>query len=169
VSLSFIFFGVLAVLAIASAVNTIMSKNPVASALSLVFHFFMLSGLYLTLNAQFVAVIQILVYAGAIMVLVIFVIMLLNLGDEEKRKKISFSKGLAFVLGMALFIQILAVVLAMPMGQNELAAASIEQSTVQNIGRVLYTEYVFAVEMIGILLLVAIIGAVMLAKRKLSN
>ncbi len=168
-SLSFIFFGILAVLAIASAVNTVMSKNPVASALSLVFHFFMLAGLYLTLNAQFVAVIQILVYAGAIMVLVIFVIMLLNLGKEESKKKFNFSKGLATVLGLAMLVQILAVVLAMPMGENELAQVSAEQSTVQNIGRVLYTDYIFAVEMIGILLLAAIIGAVMLAKRKLSN
>ena len=72
---------------IASGFVTITSKNPVVSAMALVFHFFMLAGLYLNMHAQFMAVLQVLVYAGAIMVLVIFVIMLLNLGDEEKLKE----------------------------------------------------------------------------------
>ena len=86
VNLTFILFSILAVLAIASAVVTISTKHPVRAALALVFHFFMLAGIYLTLQAQFVAVMQILVYAGAIMVLVVFVIMLLNLGNDEYLK-----------------------------------------------------------------------------------
>lgn len=168
-SLTFAFFMVLAVLAIASALITVTNKNPVASALSLVFHFFMLAGLYLTLQAQFVAIIQILVYAGAIMVLVIFVIMLLNIGDEEKLKEtLSFRKGVAYLLGLGLAVQLAAVILMSFGSKLRLTEHAFKQSTVQSIGKDLFTNYLFPVEAVGLLLLAAIIGAVVLAKRKLS-
>ena len=82
-----ILFIVLSIFAIISALITVFNKHPIRSALALIFHFFMLAGIYLTLAAQFLAVMQIIVYAGAIMVLVIFVIMLLNQTDETYKKK----------------------------------------------------------------------------------
>lgn len=168
-SLTFIFFSVLAVLSIASAIVTIAAKNPVVSALSLVFHFFMLAGLYLTLNAQFIAAIQILVYAGAIMVLVIFVIMLLNLGDEEKLKeKFNIRKVIAVLLVSVMIIQFIMIYLLQKSGKIELAGNSAQLSTVQSIGHELFTNYLLPFEAIGILLLAAIIGAIILAKRKLT-
>ncbi|MFH1052210.1 MAG: NADH-quinone oxidoreductase subunit J [bacterium] len=168
-SLTFIFFTVLAVLSIASAVVTISAKNPVVSALALVFHFFMLAGLYLTLNAQFIAAIQILVYAGAIMVLVIFVIMLLNLGAEEKNKeKFSIRKVISVILVCVMIIQFIMIFLLQKSGKIELPENSANLSTVQSIGQVLFTNYLLPFEAIGILLLAAIIGAIVLAKRKLT-
>lgn len=168
-SLTFIFFSVLAILAIASAIVTITAKNPVISALSLVFHFFMLAGLYLTLNAQFVAAIQILVYAGAIMVLVIFVIMLLNLGNEEKLKeKFSIRKVIAILLASIMIIQFFMIYLLTRSGKIEISGNIAQLSTVQSIGQELFSDYLLPFEAIGLLLLAAIIGAIVLAKRKLS-
>ena len=168
-SLSYIFFGILAILAITSAVFTILSKNPVASAIGLVFHFFMLAGLYLTLQAQFVAVIQILVYAGAIMVLVVFVIMLLNLGDEELLKeKFNFKKILAILFATALVVEFAAVYLSRSTINTGMAKNASHIGTVQYIGKALFTDYLLPVEAVGILLLAAILGAVVLAKRKLD-
>ena len=83
-TLATILFLILSIIAIATAFGTVAAKHPVVSAMNLVLHFMMLAGLYLTLNAQFIAILQILVYAGAIMVLVVFVILLLNLGKEDE-------------------------------------------------------------------------------------
>lgn len=168
-SLNFLFFAVLAVLAVASAIATIGSKNPVASALALVFHFFMLAGLYLTLNAQFLAVIQILVYAGAIMVLVVFVIMLLNLRKEEDLKeKLNFRKWVGLALVGAFAVQLAAVLLVNYSGSQILPASSMTNGTAQAIGKELFTNYLFPFEAISLLLLAAIIGSVVLAKRKVE-
>ena len=168
VSTTFIFFSILAILAIASAVVTVSSRNPLVSALSLIFHFFMLSGLYLTLQAQFVAVIQVLVYAGAIMVLVIFVIMLLNLKDEEKLKEIfSFRKLLGVLFGGALIVMFAIIFFTIAPDADKLAESSELNGTVENIGDVLFSQYLLPFEAVSILLIVAIVGAVILAKRKL--
>lgn len=168
-SLLYLFFGILSILAIASAVITISSKNPVRSAFALVFHFFMLAGLYLTLNAQFLAVVQILVYAGAIMVLVIFVIMLLNLTNEERLKeKFNYRWTLSIFFGIVFILQILFMAFIKP-GQNEqLHPDSAKIGTIQFIGTIFYQKYIVPFEIIGILLLSAIIGAIVLAKRKID-
>ena len=168
-SLTFIFFAILAILSVASAIVTISAKNPVVSAISLVFHFFMLAGLYLTLNAQFVAAIQILVYAGAIMVLVIFVIMLLNLGNEESLKeKINVRKGIAILLACVLVVQFIMIFLLNKDAGTKPAENASSLSTVESVGHALFTNYLVPFEAISILLLLAIIGAIVLAKRKLS-
>ncbi|MFP4529470.1 MAG: NADH-quinone oxidoreductase subunit J [Candidatus Kapaibacterium sp.] len=166
-SLTFIFFAILGILAIASGIVTIASKNPIASALALVFHFFMLAGLYLTLNAQFLAVLQILVYAGAIMVLVIFVIMLLNLGEEETLAlKFKYRQVFAIIFGLALCVTLVSAYLsATPEGA---AAATLYEGTAGNIGQLLFVNYLFPFEAISLLLLTAIAGAVILAKRKID-
>lgn len=166
---TFIFFIIAGTLAIASGIVTIRSKHPVLSAVSLVFHFFMLAALYLTLNAQFVAVMQVLVYAGAIMVLVVFVIMLLNLGDEHSLKeRFSIQKIIAASLGIVFLLQILAIYLSFSSGKYEISEKSIQIGTAQGIGKELYSNYLIPFEAVGLLLLAAIIGAVVLAKKKID-
>jgi NADH-quinone oxidoreductase subunit J len=169
VSLLYFFFGVLSILAIASAIVTIASRNPVRSAFALIFHFFMLAGLYLTLNAQFIAVIQILVYAGAIMVLVVFVIMLLNLSDEERlTERFDFRRAIAIAFGVIFVIQIsIAVFLPTTINFN-IHKESAKIGTAQFIGKVLFSDYLVPFEIVGILLISAIIGAIVLAKRKVD-
>lgn len=168
-SLATILFGILAVLAVGSALFTVTSKHPVHSAFALVFHFFMLAGLYFTMNAQFIAVIQVLVYAGAIMVLVIFVIMLLNLGnDEALRLKYQPRHILAVLFSLALVAMLVTIVVSTNTGLNELPEGSHIVSSVENLGNELYTKFVFPVIAISILLCVAIVGAIVLAKRKLN-
>ena len=164
-----IFFIVLGTIAIGSAVVTISSRNPIIAAMALVVHFFMLSGLYLTLQAQFVAIMQILVYAGAIMVLVVFVIMLLNLGDDEKLKeRWNFRKIAAVALAFALVVEMFAVYFSQTTtpGQISLKASAI--GSVESIGDEMFTKYLVQFEAIAILLLSAIVGALLLAKKKVS-
>jgi NADH-quinone oxidoreductase subunit J len=168
-SLTYIFFIILGILSIASAILTIAHKHPVVSAMALVFHFFMLAGLYLTLQAQFIAVLQVLVYAGAIMVLVVFVIMLLNLGDEEKHiVKINYKKVIAVFVSFGLAIQLLTAFFTHSSGNLALSDNAIKIGTAQSIGNVLFTKYLFPFEAISLLLLVAIVGSVLLAKRKID-
>jgi NADH-quinone oxidoreductase subunit J len=135
--------------------------------MSLIVHFFTLAGLYLTLQAQFIAIIQILVYAGAIMVLVVFVIMLLNLGKEENmHEKFNLRKKMSLAIGVMLVAQFLTVFLGKPTGMNALPEKSLQMGSTQGIGTMLFTEYLFPFEAISLLLLAAIVGAVFLAKRK---
>lgn len=167
VEITVILFYILGAIAIASAVGTVASKHPVVSAVSLVLHFFMLAGMYLTLQAQFVSIMQILVYAGAIMVLVIFVIMLLNLGDEEKLKEnINVRKLIALSMGAVLIFQLTIIALATSSDLTQMSISAINNGTVEAIGQTMFTKYIFHFEAISLLLLVAIIGALMLARRK---
>ncbi|MCL2039143.1 MAG: NADH-quinone oxidoreductase subunit J [Bacteroidetes bacterium] len=160
---------VLSILAIGSAVITVANKNPIKSALALVFHFFMLAGIYITLSAQFLAVMQVIVYAGAIMVLVLFVIMLLSTNevDESKKIKNKIKQSFAIVISIAMLIVILIAILFAnnEIQNNTIIANSI--GSVEAIGEELYSKFLFPLEIVGILLLSAIIGAVMLAKKKL--
>ncbi len=166
-SLSYLFFIVLGVLAIASAIVTIAHKNPIVSAMSLVLHFFMLAGLYLTLNAQFLAVIQVLVYAGAIMVLVVFVIMLLNLSDEAQLKeKLNFRKIIAAFFALGLITQFTTMYMGVSSKNAFLPPQSIEAGKAQSIGKELFSHYLVPFEAISLLLIVAIIGAIVLSKRR---
>jgi len=169
-TLNDILFFIFASVSIASGIMVITRRNPVSSALFLVLNFFALGGLYLTLNAQFIAVIQILVYAGAIMVLFLFVIMLLNLGDEERlAEKISYTKMAAVGLCVAVFLEIVYIVGfsagALPPGD---IANGARIGTIEAVGNVLFTSYLFPVEITAILLLAAVIGAVILAKKTIE-
>ncbi len=160
-------FVLLAVLAIASALGMVLSKNTVNSALLLVLNLLSIAGVYLLLQAQFLAFIQILVYAGAIMVLFLFVIMLLNLDEEESFfDKIRIKYSVAFLLGGVVLGQILysfgGVTEMLPEISEEMAFAG----TVEALGDVLYTDYLFAFEMTAILLTAAVVGALMIAQYK---
>jgi NADH-quinone oxidoreductase subunit J len=163
-----IVFWILATGAVAFALLMVTRKSAVVSALMLVLTFMCLAGLYLTLHAQFLAVVQVTVYAGAIMVLVLFVIMLLNLKNEET----IFPKGWKTFAGLAAALGVLAQVLAVIYASADkipqaMAPNSIALGTTEGIGRTLYTSYSFPFEMASIILISAAVGAIILAKKRL--
>ncbi|NNF05071.1 MAG: NADH-quinone oxidoreductase subunit J [Rhodothermales bacterium] len=161
-------FFVLAITAIVSALGMLTSKNPVNSALWLILNLFCVAGLYLTVNAEFIAVVQVLVYAGAIMVLFLFVIMLLNLSALPELGRIDWRRMIAFALGMGVLAQLSYIVASsldmLPDPATLETAADTGSATA--LASVLFTEYVLPFEAIGILLLAATVGAVVLAKRR---
>jgi len=163
-------FILLAVLAIASALGVVMNKNVVNSALFLVVNLVSLAGIYLLLNAQFLAVIQILVYAGAIMVLFLFVIMLLNVEDEEQLfDKFRVKYFLAFTLGAAMVAQIFYSIAGVADVLPEISANMATIGTVEAVGDVLFTKYLLPFEMTAILLTAAVVGALMVAQYKIKK
>lgn len=154
-------FWIFSVIGIAGAVGLIFNRNPVYAALSLVLNFFSIAGLYLSLGAEFLAAIQILVYAGAIMVLFLFVIMLLNLQKEEG-PSFDVRKGVAFILGIGFLVEMVFVL--QDFFSNE-AGGEFAYGKVEPIGRSLMTEYLFPFEMISVVLIAALIGAILVARR----
>lgn len=163
-----ILFYLLGAAAITSAVMMVMQRNPVMSAIYLIGNFFCIAALYLLLRAQFLAVIQIIVYTGAIMVLVVFVIMLLNLGDEQKlTEKFSVKKIIGTVLVFGFLLEMLYLI-----GFKDSATTStihpdaVHIGTVENLGSALFGRFLLPFEVISVLLLAAIVGAVVLAKRR---
>ncbi len=160
-----LFFSVVAVV---SAVIMITRRNPVNSALWLVLNFFCVSAIYLLLRAQFIAIIQVLVYAGAIMVLFLFVIMLLNLQDETKlTEQFSYKKISAIILSLLLFASLgITTYFAFMDKFPALSPAAENIGTVKTIGKELYTTYSFPFEAVSFILLAAIVGAIILAKKK---
>ncbi len=165
------FFIILSVITTITAIMVIAQRNPVASAIYLIVTFFSLAGIYLLLGAQFVAIIQVLVYAGAIMVLFLFVIMLLNL---EKEKKLVARHRLLRVLGVFLGIILLGqigMIFASVLPKGPKGTFPIEKvATLGNtevIARLLFTDYLLPFEITSVLLLVAIVGAIVLAKKQL--
>lgn len=173
-SLQVILFLLLGIGAIATGIGTVTRRNPVAAAMNLIAHFFMLSGLYLTLQAQFIAVVQVIVYAGAIMVLVVFVIMLLNLGKEEAmHEKLNVRKVMGVVMAGVLVVQMIIIFMSGKDGVQvsafpDLSPKAVQLGTTESIGNVLFNNYLFPFEIISLLLLAALIGAVILAKRKIE-
>lgn len=168
-SLEIITFSILALIGLASAILLILQKNPVYSALLLILHFLALAGLYLLLNAQFIAVLQILVYAGAIMVLFVFVIMLLNLQNEEALKDpFNLKRIIATILGVILLLQfgVFFFIKAKYDLDIQPSPNSIEAGSVKKIGELLFTTYLIPFEVTSFVLLVGIIAAIVLAKRK---
>ncbi|MEX0905792.1 MAG: NADH-quinone oxidoreductase subunit J [Balneolaceae bacterium] len=163
-------FVILAVLAIASALGMVLSKNTVNSALLLVLNLVSLAGIYLTLQAQFLAVIQILVYAGAIMVLFLFVIMLLNIDEEETLfDKFRVKYLMAFLLSVVIFGQIIYSLGGVTELLPQLSSDMQQVGTVEAVGDVLFTDYLFAFEMTAILLTAAVVGALMVAQFKAES
>ncbi len=161
-SAEFILFFILAVAAIAGAVNVIVQRHPIHSALSLIVVMVALAGLYLLLGAELLAAVQIIVYAGAIMVLFVFVIMLLNAGEEERTEMSRVAKYMGIPAGMVLTAQ-LAYRLAAVTPSSAQAAGGPEQT--RALSWLLFTDFAFPFELTSILILVAILGAVVLAKR----
>ena len=159
-------FGILAFLAIMFALMVVFSRNPVNSVLYLVLTFFCIAGHYLLLNAQFLAVVHVAVYAGAIMVLFLFVIMLMNLNQDNEPQKTALSKVISGVIG-GLFLMILAGALrgADQLGMEQHGYSGV--GLVSNLGRVLFHEFLFPFEIVSVLLLSALVGAIMIGKKEI--
>jgi NADH-quinone oxidoreductase subunit J len=158
-------FFLFAGLAIACAVSMVYHKNPIYSAISLVGVFLALSCIYVMLAAPFIAAVQILIYAGAIMVLVVFVIMLLNLDDDQPHNRLRYLYALGGGLGAVLLAQTFFIFYAVMRAPNVPSDQSLTAGESLNIGQAMYTEYLLPVEIVGVLLLMALIGGVMLARR----
>jgi len=162
---STVLFFLFAGLAIASAVSMVYHKNPLYSAISLVGVFISLSCIYVTLAAPFIAAVQILIYAGAIMVLVVFVIMLLNLDEDKPLNRLRYLYALGGGLGLILLVQTFFIFYAVMRAPNVPSDQSVTAGKTMSIGQAMYTEYLLPVEIVGVLLLMAIIGSVILARR----
>ncbi|MBV9851653.1 MAG: NADH-quinone oxidoreductase subunit J [Armatimonadetes bacterium] len=162
-----IFFAILAAISVVCAVAMIATENPVRSALNLVLVLFSVALLFVLLHATFLAAVQIIVYAGAIMVLFIFVIMLLNLGTPERVvDRLRPQKWISPILGLIVVGILAAVIASLPVPQSSMLPAKLIGPL--EIGQGLFqAEWLFPFEVVSILLLVAAIGAVMLAKKRI--
>jgi NADH-quinone oxidoreductase subunit J len=161
-----IIFFVLAAIAVFGAVSLIVQRHPIHSALSLIVVMVALAGLYLLMGAEFVAAVQIIVYGGAIMVLFIFVIMLLNAGEEERT---NFSK-LARYAGIPMAVAVTGLIAAAMVNSGAAAAlppaAPVTLTSTRTLSTLLFTEFVYPFELTSFLILVAILGAIVLAQRE---
>ncbi len=161
-------FYFIAFLTIISALFVVLNRNPVYSAVMLVFCFFSLAALYVLLEAYFVAVLEIIVYAGAIMVLFLFVIMLINVGKEIAATSIIVkAKVLPFMLVILFSLNIILLILWRNEGLHQSNTIS-SVGSITAIGQALFTKYLLPFEIASLLLLVALIGTVYLAKKRVS-
>ena len=163
-----LFFYTLSILSLAGALGVILARQPVYAVLSLVATLFALSGLFILLQAFFVAIIQVLIYAGAILVLFLFVVMLLEMAPEARRYIQGRTLRLGGLLGGSFFLWqlIRAVQEVGRAGEAQSAPPAIAGNT-QAVGKLLFTTYALPFEVASLLLLVGVIGAVVLAKKKL--
>jgi NADH-quinone oxidoreductase subunit J len=160
-----IIFFVLAALAVLGAVSLILQRHPIHSALSLIVVMVALAGLYLLMGAEFVAAVQIIVYGGAIMVLFVFVIMLLNAGEEERT---NFSK-LATYAGIPLAVAtagLIAAAIVRSSGGLSTAGPNGALTSTKTLSMLLFRDFVYPFELTSFLILVAILGAIVLAQRE---
>jgi NADH-quinone oxidoreductase subunit J len=141
------------------------SRNPVTSAMFLVMTMAMLAGLFVTLHAFFIAAVQILVYAGAVMVLFLFVIMLLDLKEEERRKFNAFGIGAGVIAVGGIAAILVKTIWFSGVGANK--TATLEGGTIA-LGRQLFTNYLLPFEIVSVLLLVAMVGVILLSKKELK-
>jgi NADH-quinone oxidoreductase subunit J len=163
-----ILFWFFSALMLGFACAVVFNRNPVASALSLVVSFVGLAALFFMLDAYFIGTIQVLVYAGAVMVLFLFIIMLLDLKAEERRKvNMGVTLG-GFVVAAAFVAQIISVIQQVPFGNRPFPPLPNRLDDVHNVGYLLFSNYNLPFQVVGVLLLVATIGVVILSKRELK-
>lgn len=161
-----IIFYILSTITLGSAALTVLSKNPIHSALWLVVSFFSLAGHYILLNAQFLGMVHIMVYSGAIMILMLFTIMLMNLNISHEVQKPFVTKLIATVAFCLIGILLLTVAMrGIETYELQYAATELDFQSVNVLGSVLMNDYVLPFEMIAILLLLAMIGAVLISKK----
>ena len=162
-----IMFWFLSVLALGAAVMVVASKRPVYSILFLILTFFAISGHYILLNAQFLAIVNIIVYAGAIMVLFLFVVMLMNLNAEsEPHQKNKWLLYIGGISGGSLLLVIVAALKKTVATTQLVQMNNGEVGLIKNLGIKLFTDYVFPFEISSVLFLSAMIGAVVISKKE---
>ena len=160
-----ILFWFLSALAIVAAVGVISSKNPVHSVLWLIVVFFAISGHYILMNAQFLAIVNIIVYAGAIMVLFLFVVMMMNLNAEAEPPKNIYLKIAGVVSGLCLMIVFVAALSRPEATANPTMMRGSDIGLIEGLGKALFGRYVIPFEISSVLFLSAMIGAVVLGKK----
>ena len=156
-------FLVLAAFAVAGAVNVIVQRHPIHSAISLIAVMISLSGLFLLLESEFIAAVQIIVYAGAIMVLFVFVIMLLNAGLEERTNMSRMARYVGVPLAVFLLIELAYQVAAATLSMSAQPSAD---GVTHGLSMLLFQDFAFPFELTSILILIAILGALVLAQRR---
>ena len=159
-----ILFWILAAVAVFSAVMVVISKNPIFSVLWLIITFFCISGHYILLNAQFLFIVNIIVYAGAIMVLFLYVLMLMDLRKDIEPQKNKWLKIIGAVSGGSLLLVLVAALKDSGRQVDELSSGNI--GLIENLGHVLFTDYVVPFEISSILFLSAMVGAVVIGKKE---
>ena len=162
-----VLFWIFASLMLVFGAAVVINRNPVASALSLVVSFLGLAALFMSLDAYFLGIIQVLVYAGAVMVLFLFIIMLLNVRAEERRRINWVTSAAGIAVALAFLIQIFLVITRFRLAAKTfppLPSPPIDD--VRNVGAALFTNYNLPFQLVGVLVLVATIGVVLLSKRE---
>lgn len=158
----FYFLGFLAVM---SAVGFVWARHPLYSILSLIITFFSVAGLFILLNAQFLGIVQIIVYAGAIMVLFLYILMMLNLQKNNEIQQKNTKKIIAVLVSGLLLIGLLGVYKGVLQGKIELVNSEI--GLTKNLGKVLFNEYVLPFELASVLILSGIVGSVLIGKKEI--
>jgi NADH-quinone oxidoreductase subunit J len=161
-----IMFWFLSALALGSALMVITTKNPVHSILYLIVTFFAISGHYILLNAQFLAIVNIIVYAGAIMVLFLFVVMLMNLNSDSEPQRNRLVQFAGLISGGLLFLLITAALKKSAESTNVVQMSTGDYGLIKNLGKVLFNDYVVPFEISSVLFLSAMIGAVVIGKKE---
>jgi NADH-quinone oxidoreductase subunit J len=162
-----ILFWFLSALAVGSAIMVVASKSPVHSILFLIVTFFAISGHYVLLNAQFLAIVNIIVYAGAIMVLFLFVVMLMNLNaDSEPPQKNKYILYGGTIAGASLLLVLVAALKTTATNDQMVETNVGHIGLIENLGKILFTDYVFPFEISSVLFLSAMIGAVVISKKE---
>ena len=157
---------ILGSLTLASALMVVLSKHPIRSVIYLVVTFFFITSMYIMMNAQFLAIVNMIVYAGAIMVLFLFVLMLLNLNKEMEPMNAKGAQIAAFIAGGSLFLVLIpslkdTLILGQTYRQQDNSIGLVKE-----LGNLLFTKYVVAFELTSILFIAAMVGAILLAKRE---
>ncbi|MBS1549156.1 MAG: NADH-quinone oxidoreductase subunit J [Bacteroidetes bacterium] len=161
-----ILFYLVAAIALLSAGYFVFAKNPLYAILSLIVTFFSIAGMYVLLNAQFLGVIQVIVYAGAIMVLFLYILMMLNLNKEDESKKQNINKFVGIIAAGILFVGLLGAYRGL--SGNEVAGnVDFSVGLTKNLGQLLFNEYVLPFEFASVLIFAGIVGAVLIGKRDL--
>lgn len=165
-SIVLILFCVLSAVTLATAFLTIFTKNPIHSAIYLVICFFSIAGHYLLLNSQFLAMVHIIVYSGAIMILFLFTIMLMNLNKEDEVHKPRVTRWAAVIFFCLMCLVLLAIFVNSKPIVGEYTATGEDYQSIKVLGKVLLNEYMVPFEYASILLLIAMIGTVLLSKKE---
>ncbi len=169
--MSLLVFYLFAAIAVLAALGMVVLRNPVHSALSLALVFVSLAAMYVLLSAPFIAVAQVMIYAGAILILFVFVIMLLSPGTDQGVGALKAQRGLAILFGAALLVLLIAVlgVAVLPPTRGTFTPEAIAaEGDTQAVGALLFTNFLLPFEITSILLLVAIVGVIVLAKKRQS-
>lgn len=163
--MDYVIFFLLAAIAVYGALSVAFRKNPVVGALHLILSILAVAGLYITMNAEFLAAVQIIVYAGAIMILFLFVILLINL-DRELWDEFSVFKMPAPLLGAIVTVVLVIVMFNVEIPENTSIATTQNPGSGAEVGRLLFTEYAFPFEVASVILFAGMIGAILLAKKR---